>query len=114
MKLDKWSLVILLCCLICGCATSPQDARLYRLVDRLVIPEADFRETNMHDVADFFAEWFRPKERVNVVFRPGNTEVPIISLAFSDLTLRQALNVTCDVAGMKWEIRDGVIMIEPE
>ena len=71
----------------------------------LKLPESTLNSPSANDSADPFAPSAVPAT---------TNSVPVISaLSARFITLYDALKLVCDVAGMKFRIRDGIIWIEP-
>ncbi len=109
-----------------------------QIVDRLkstVIPEINLRNADLRDVLDFLQNTSREmdpaKKGVNLVLMPlpkpkRATDDPFraggpapsgyrsVTLSARYISLYDALNVVCDLAGLSWEYRNSVVTIGPK
>jgi type II secretory pathway component GspD/PulD (secretin) len=115
--------------------------RILAAMEAIRIPEIDFRQANIRDVVDFLSqasiECGAPSRGVSMILKLGSSRavtvvapldpftapvggvatnaVPgpphLITFSALDITLKEALDIVVDVAGLKYRIRDSVVMI---
>jgi hypothetical protein len=116
-------------------------AALLKRMDTIVIPEIDFRQTKVRDALIALQEASArcdPKgQGVNLILnlnlgavpvQTGTTDpfasasagtidetkwVPPITFSAKQITLRAALNIVTEVAGLRYKVKDGAVMVLP-
>lgn len=63
-------------------------------------------------VADAFDQLFRAAGE-NFILMPGVPREQRLTMRLADVPFEKALNFLCDLAGLKWERKDGVFVISP-
>jgi type II secretory pathway component GspD/PulD (secretin) len=116
---------------------SPSE-RVLEAMDEIRIPEIDFRQADIRDVVTFLHEaslQYDPQKRgISMMFKlddygaqtveqagtdffqtptnvPSQASEVLVTFSALDITLKEALTYSCDIAGMKYVIRGGAIMI---
>ena len=136
----KTAIALILCTLLAGCVTTPADARkqaIERKLDEVVIPEINFRAVGpdcvMKFLEDASIEYGKGGKGVSIVLiRPESPIHPApvaasdpfandllaedpyasgIFLNIHDVSLREALNIICEVGGMTWKVEDSVVKV---
>ena len=106
-------------------ADPPAREAISNKLDRISIPEVDFRGANIHDVIDFFAEASKEFDRdtadgmpkgVNIILNLRVTsgrlrEVPLLTFSARDVKLGEALRISCEVAGLAYEIENNRVLV---
>jgi Ca-activated chloride channel family protein len=98
-------------------------------LEKIIIPEIDFRQANLHDVVDFLGRMTAEgddlrasggaKKNVNFVLKPGDlkekTDETAAEITFNarHISMLSALKIITQVAGLKYRIVDGAVVIEP-
>ncbi len=110
-------------------------------MSRIRIPEVDFRGANIYDVVEFLrqasVEYDEKGQGVNLVLNIGLEDneplldpfaasdeddafgkaaaesVSLVTFSALDITLKEALDIVVDVAGLKYRVQGSVIMIVP-
>jgi phosphate transport system substrate-binding protein len=107
-------------------AEADSKTRMRETLDTVVIPEFDFRAANIYDVITFFEDCSRendtrnvPKEEkgVNIVLTiprcsPGRG-IPLITFSARNISVGEALRITTEVAGLKYDLQDNWIHVHP-
>jgi hypothetical protein len=111
-------------------------AALLKKMDDIVIPEIDFRQAKLHDALEFLQEasvkhdaekrgmsfilklgGSSPQANVNDPFAEPDTSEdawePLITFSARDITLHEAIDIITDVAGLRYRIEGGVVVIVP-
>ncbi|MBU4461170.1 MAG: hypothetical protein KJ579_11420 [Verrucomicrobia bacterium] len=133
MRLN-FTALILVACLLAGCATPAQRATRERLAD-IVIPEVDLRQACITDVAAFLADAARPEpsapERVAVSVAhtlarpsdgpppefdfsasPTNDPIPLITIIGKDIPFFALVEIVCSQTGLEYMIdRNGNLIL---
>lgn len=120
-------------------ALSPRE-QVLEAMDAIRIPEIDFRQANIRDVITFLHQAsieFDPQKRgISMILKLDHYEAPtvvestndffqppvvtntpsqtsqiLVTFSALDITLKEALDYSVDIAGLKYIIRDGAIMI---
>lgn len=113
-------LVGLACAIAMGCATTPAQLRargIRERLDSITIPEVDFRMANPFCSLKFLeaeAQEIDPTHQgVSIVYMPAGTNHPEVTYAARNISLREALNLFCEIGGLQWSIEDSVIKVKP-
>jgi hypothetical protein len=130
----KTAIALFLCALLAGCVTTPADARrqaIERKLDDVVIPEISLRNIGMpcalYFLEDASVEYGKGGKGVSIVLipseavhKPDTNDVfasesaggfKLICLEAYDISLRDALNIVCELYGLTWKIEDSVIKV---
>jgi hypothetical protein len=120
--------------LLSGCATTAQRQTRDRL-ERIIIPEIEFRAANAHDVVTCLVEQACDAQRqeakeqhcIGIILNMGperewidplglgtpRGDVPLITFKAKDIALGEALDAVCRSIGLRYTIdRNGVVQIE--
>jgi len=117
---------VLVVCLLAGCATPAQRATRKRLSE-IIIPEIEFRQANIHDVAQFLSAAADPEppkpenKGIGVIIAltppeetpppdpdifsaPAGPPVPTITLCAKNISFLDAVEAICHATGLRYEI----------
>jgi len=101
-------------------ADHPAAIGSHEIEDRMrktIIPELEFRAANIRDVIDFFQEHSRRSgdgKGVNMALDLKGAEVPLITFKARRITLLEAMRIVMEVGNLHYEIRHGVLFIQPK
>jgi len=105
---------------LCGCVTTPADARRRSIeakLDAIVIPEVEFKVANPYCVMDYLMKVAMDKDKehrgISIVNLCDSTEEDNHEITFraKDISLREALNICCEVGRLRWTIEDSVVKV---
>jgi len=91
----------------------PAQARIVASLKAHKIPKIDFKQANIRDVVGFLRHEVEDKD-VSIVLAEGAGEADPITMLVGNSTLYNVLGILCDVAGLNWEVRHGVVMLDPK
>jgi len=107
-------------------SASARRESIERKLDATIFPEIDFRQSEKYCGLTFLArgseELDKEKKGVNIVYIPSdssNTEFPVendgrsFSFSAHNISLREALNIMCELGGFTWKIEDSVVKVRP-
>ena len=89
------------------------QARIVASLKAQKIPKIDFKQANIRDVVAFLRHGVKDKD-VSIVLAEGAGEADPITMLVGNSTLDNVLGILCDVAGLNWEVRHGVVMLDPK
>jgi hypothetical protein len=103
----------------------PATQKLIDKMGRIMIPEIEFRQANIHDVVDFLVKASiaedtstdNPKEKgVNIILNLGGSTggpIPEITMTARSISLLQSIKIITQVAGLKYIVGGKIVMIVP-
>jgi hypothetical protein len=128
--------ILLFSAMLTGCATSPADVRrqsIEKKLDAIVLPEIQFRDAEQGCILNFLhyrsIELDKEGKGVNIIFifpdsdgTPSNQEdspfgdrgmahTGHVDMDLKDISLREALNIMCELGGYRWKIEDSVVKV---
>lgn len=118
-KMKTIVLLVLISAFLLGCATSPAKVRKENIehkLDAIVIPEIDLPGANVYDAVNFLSQETMERDPnhkgINILIVPSD-QVPVASMCFKtrEISVREALNIICELTGYVWTIEDSVVKI---
>jgi hypothetical protein len=102
---------------------SPPIQSLTDKMGRIIIPEIEFRQANIHDVVDFLVKasiagdtaTTDPRIKgVNIILNlRGFAGVPQITFTAREVTLLQAIKAITQVSGLRYYVEGNAVMVVP-
>lgn len=107
-------------------ALSPKEQAIINKMEKIVIPEIEFRQANIHDVIDFFVKASIAEDKsttdpnakgVNIILNLGGPQdgsiynPPEITFTARYISLLQAVKIVTQVAGLKYHVEDNAFVI---
>jgi len=89
----------------------PSQEKMVAVLKEVKIPRIDIRETALPDVVQFLTQSAKG-QGISIVLGHGATQADPITFSVRTTTLYQKLGILCDAAGLKWQVRNGVVMID--
>ena len=91
--------------------SDPLQDKIVAMLKAVKIPRIDFSKTAVPDVVQFLTHNAKGQD-ISMVLGRGATQADPITFSVRNTTLYQALGILCDAAGLKWQVRNGVVMID--
>jgi hypothetical protein len=119
-----------------------RKAELIEKMDSIIIPEIDFRQANIRDVITFLQQssidFSQDQQGFSMILQLGEEEseedartdpdlfsadpfpndlspdVTIVTFSALDISLREALDIVCDVANLCWRFSGHAILVSPD
>jgi hypothetical protein len=92
-------------------------------MDQIIIPKIEFAEANVLDVVEFLNKVAIEADKsagkatpvgINIIVNlRGRKNVPTVTLTARQVSLKTALRLITDMAGLEYHIEDNVVMIVP-
>lgn len=91
--------------------SDPTQDKIVAMLKAVKIPRIEFRKAAVPEVVQFLTHAAKGQD-ISIVLGHGATKAEPIAFSVRNTTLYQALGILCDVAGLKWQVRNGVVMID--
>ena len=91
----------------------PSHEKLVAILKETKIPSINFRDAAVTDIASFLSRTVKDGQ-VSIIVAHHAKAVAPITFSVRNTTLYNALGIVCNTGTLKWQIRNGVVVIDTD